>query len=69
LRLGEDDNLVKLEVVKQVDKLEDLLILFQLHVVLLETMQSELRFVVNIQLERILHVHLAHFLSLWSQSG
>lgn len=64
LLVGEDDDLVELEVVEQVDQLHDLLLLVQLHVVLLQTVQVQLRFVIDVELKRILHEHLADIFGL-----
>lgn len=51
----EDDNLVEHERIQQVSQSSDLLIVLQFHVVLLQTMESKLAFVVDEDLELVLH--------------
>ena len=51
----EDDNLVEHERIQQVCQSSDLLIVLQFHVVLLQTMESKLAFVVDEDLELVLH--------------
>lgn len=42
LLFGENDDLVKFEIVKQLDELSNLLVVVELYVVLLQSVQSEL---------------------------
>jgi hypothetical protein len=58
--LHEDDDLVELELVEQLVELTVLLLLIQLDVVLLETMECQLRLVVDVNLKRVLHELLAN---------
>lgn len=53
--LDKDDDLVELQVVKKLVELPVLLTLFQLDVVLLETVKSQLGVLVDIMLGRVLH--------------
>jgi len=53
--LDEDDDLVKLEIVKQLVQLAILLTLLERNVVLLQAMQSQFGVFVNIVLGRVLH--------------
>lgn len=69
LRLGEHDDLVEFEVVEQLNKLLNLLVLVELHVVLLETVQVELSVAVDVHFEGVLHEHLADLLCLLRQGG
>ena len=69
LRLGEDDDLVELEVVEQLDELLDLLGVLQLHEVLLEAVEGQLRVRVDVHLKGVLHEHLADLLGLIRQGG
>ena len=64
LLLGEDYNLVKLEVIKKLNKFLDFLRVVKLHVVLFETMQSQLGVVVDVKLERIFTELLADILGI-----
>ena len=54
-RLHEDHDLVELKGVEQVNQLSVLLVLLQLGVELLETVQGQACLVVNRNLERLLH--------------
>ncbi|KAH3662352.1 hypothetical protein OGAPHI_005604 [Ogataea philodendri] len=58
-RLDKDDHLVELQRVQQLCKLQVLLLLWQVDVVLLQTVQSELLLVVNVDLQWVLHELLA----------
>lgn len=58
-RLDKDDDLVELEIVQELIELPVLLALGQFNVVLLETVQSQLCLVVDIDLQGILHELLA----------
>ena len=53
--LHENDHLVELQRVEEVDQLLDLLLLLDLQVVLLETMEGQLGLVVNEDLELVAH--------------
>ena len=53
--LDEDDDLVELQVVKQLIQLTVLLLLLQLNVILLETVQGELGVLVHVMLRGVLH--------------
>jgi hypothetical protein len=53
--LHEDDDLVELESVEEVSQLTNLLVLFQLDVILLETVKGELALVVNEDLKLVAH--------------
>lgn len=55
----EDDDLIEFKSVKEFDKLHDLLVVFELDIVLLESMQSKLGIRVNVELEWLLHEELA----------
>ena len=55
----EDDDLIEFKSVKEFDKLHDLLVVFELDIVLLESMQSKLGIRVNVELEWLLHEKLA----------
>lgn len=65
----EDDDLIELEAVKQIVELAVLLALVKLHVVLLETVQSQLLLVVDVDLKRVLHELLADHADFLGQSG
>jgi hypothetical protein len=67
--LDEDDNLVELQVVQQVVQLAVLLLLAQLDVVLLETVQGELGVVIDVDLKRVAHELLADRANLLRESG
>lgn len=69
LRLGEDDHLVKVEVVQQLDELSNLLGFFQLDEVLLEAMKSQLLLLVNEELLWVLHVHPTYVLGPLGEGG
>lgn len=58
-RANEDDNLVELQLIEKVVKFPVLLTLVELHVVLLQTVESQLLFVIDVDLERVLHELLA----------
>ena len=60
----EDDDLVEIKGVEKRDELLDLLVLFKLDIVLLESMQGEFGVGVDVQLKRLFHVQLAHRLEL-----
>ena len=67
MRLREDDNLVELKVVEKLDQLLGLGVLVKLDEVLLEAVQGELGVAADIQLEWVLHEHLADALGLVRQ--
>ena len=52
-RLDEDDDLVELERIEKLVELAVLLVLVELHEVLLETVQRELRLIVDEDLQRL----------------
>jgi len=56
LCFSEDDHLVELSVVEDIDQLLDLFVLFELHKVLLKTMQVELGLTLYNELKWLLHV-------------
>lgn len=58
-RSHKDDDLVELERIQEIVQLAVLLTFIELDVELLETMQSQLLFVVNVDFQRILHELLA----------
>jgi len=60
--LDEDDDLVELKLIKQLVELTVLLLFIQLDVVLLQTVESQLGLIVDVNLERVLH----EFLADWS---
>lgn len=60
--LHEDDDLVELKLIKQLVELTVLLLFIQLDVVLLQTVESQLGLIVDVNLERVLH----EFLADWS---
>src|SRR5690242_190655 len=68
-RANEDDDLVKLELVEKIIELPVLLTLVELHVVLLQTVKSQLLLVVDIDLKRVLHELLASLADLLRQGG
>lgn len=68
-RLDEDDNLVELEVVEQVAELSVLGLLLNVDIVLLETVQGQLSFVVHKNLQRRRHELLADGSDLLGQGG
>lgn len=68
-RADEDDNLVELQFVQKVVKLPVLLTLIELHVVLLQTVQSQFLLVVDVDLERVLHELLAGLADLLCEGG
>lgn len=57
--LDEDDCLVELKLIEQLVQLSVLLLLIELDVVLLETVQSKLCLIINVDFERVLHELLA----------
>lgn len=67
--LDKDDNLVELQVVEQVVQLAVLLLLTQLDVILLQTVQSELGVVIDVHLERVTHELLADGADLLGEGG
>ena len=68
-RLGENDHLVKLNVVQQVDELPGLLMFLQFDEVLLQTVQIEFRLRVDVKLKGILHELLAGLFSIGGKSS
>ena len=58
-RADEDDDLVELEAVEQIVELSILLALIELQIVLLQTMESQLLLVIDVDLQRVLHELLA----------
>ena len=68
-RANEDDDLVELQLIKEVVELPVLLTLVKLHVVLLQTVKGQLLLVVNVDLERVLHELLAGLADLLCQGG
>lgn len=68
-RLDEDNNLVELQGVQQVGQLLVLFFLVQLDVVLLQTVQGQLGFVVNIDFQGALHELLADWTNVLRQSS
>ena len=69
LRLGEDDDLVKVEFIKQLNKLSNFLCLFKLHEILLESMKGKLSLLVDEELLWVLHVHSTYVLGLLGKSS
>lgn len=67
--LNEDDDLVELKVVKEVVQLAVLLLLAELDVVLLQTVEGELGVVVDVDLKRVTHELLADGADLLGQGG
>ena len=63
--LNKDDDLVELKLVEEVHQLGDLIALLKLYVVLAETVQSQLRLVLNQDLSRVAHELAASDLDLW----
>jgi len=63
--LNKDDDLVELKLVDEVHQLGDLIALLKLYVVLAETVQSQLRLVLNQDLSRVAHELAASDLDLW----
>ena len=64
----EHDDLVELEVVQQVHQFYILLILGEFYIILLQSALIQLRIVIDVVLERVLHVHLTYFLRAVGQS-
>jgi hypothetical protein len=58
-RADEDDDLVELEAVKKIVELAVLLLLVELHIVLLQTVQRQFLLVIDIDFEWVLHELLA----------
>ena len=67
--LDEDNDLIELEVVEQIVQLAVLLALAELHEILLQTVQSKLCLVVDVDLKRIPHEFLADGSDLFGESG
>lgn len=67
--LDEDNDLVELQVIKKLVQLAVLLVLAELDVVLLETVQGELGVVIDVDLERVAHELLADGADLLGQGG
>lgn len=67
--LDKDNNLVELQIIEQVVQLAVLLLLIQLDVVLLESVQSELCVLVDVMLCRVLHELAADGLDVLSQGS
>lgn len=67
--LDEDDDLVELQLVKQIVELAVLLFLIKLDVVLLKTVQCELGLIVDVDFERSLHELLADGSDLLGKGG
>ena len=65
----EDDDLIEFECVEQLVELAILFSLAKLDIVLLKTMESELRLVIDVDLERVLHELLADRADLLGESG
>ena len=63
--LNKDDDLVELKLVDEVHQLGDLIALLKLYVVLAETVQSQLRLVLNQDFSRVAHELAASDLDLW----
>lgn len=68
-RLDEDDDLIILELIEEVIELAILLSLSKLEVVLLQSMKCKLGFVINVDLERVLHELLADWACLLGKRG
>jgi hypothetical protein len=66
---NEDNDLVELKRVKKIIELAVLLALIKLHVVLLETVKSQLLLVIDVDLKRVLHELLANGTDLLGKSG
>ena len=67
--LHKDDDLVELEVVQELVQLTVLLLLAELDIVLLQTVESELGIIVNVYLERVPHELLADGTDLLGKGG
>ena len=67
--LDEDYDLVEHEWIEEVLELSDLFIIFELHVVLLQTMEGKLFLIINKYFERILHEFPTNIFDLWGESG
>lgn len=68
-RANEDNDLVELQLIKKIVELPVLLTLVKLHVVLLQTVESQLLLVIDVDFERVLHELLASLANLLCQSG
>ncbi len=64
--LHKDNDLVEHEGIEQVSEFSDLLIVFQLHVELLKPVQSQFTFVIDEDLELVLHELSANVLDIGS---
>lgn len=60
--LDKDDDLVELQIVQKIVQLSVFLRFLQLNVVLLKTMQCELGFIINIDLQRLFCVEILMFM-------
>lgn len=67
--LNEDDHLVEVQGVNQVSQLSVLLVLVELHVVLLESVESEFALVLNEHFRRVAHELLASLLDVAGEGG
>lgn len=63
------NHLVELEGVEQLNHLLNLLVLFQLDVVLLQTVKSELSVAVDVEFEGLLGEHFAHGFAVFTHGG
>ena len=69
MRLGKNDHLVEVKLIKQLDKLSDFLCLFELDEILLESMKGKLSLLVDEELLWVLHVHSTYVFSLLRKSS
>jgi hypothetical protein len=67
--LDKDDDLVELKLIEQFVKLSVLLLLIELDIVLLETVESKFSLIIDIDFKRVLHELLANWSDLLRQSG
>jgi len=67
--LDENDDLVELKLVQELVKLSVLLLFLKFDVILLETVESEFGFIIDINLKRRLHKLLANRANLLGKSG
>ena len=67
--LDEDDNLVELEFIEQLVEFAILLLFVELDVVLLQTVESKLGLIINVNFERVLHELLADRADLLGECG
>lgn len=65
----EDDHLVEVELVENINEFLNLLVLFQLDKVLLQTVEVQFGLTFDDEFEGLLHVKSADFLGLFSHSG